>query len=123
MNTDEADLTFETALEGLERIVNDLERGDLDLSASLAGYERGVALLSRCQSLLDGVDRSVAMLTGVDADGTPITTPFDASATAAIASEPAKPAPKPSRTKKPKPFVPEAEGFGEGDGLDFDPPF
>ena len=82
MNADEPEIPFEEALDRLERIVDDLERGEIDLAASLASYERGVALLARCQALLDGVDRSVALLTGVEADGSPITAPFDASATA-----------------------------------------
>jgi exodeoxyribonuclease VII small subunit len=82
MTADDPEVPFEEALERLERIVDDLERGELDLTASLASYERGVALLARCQALLDGVDRSVALLTGVEEDGTPITMPFDASATA-----------------------------------------
>ena len=81
MRPDEPEIPFEEALDRLERIVDDLERGELDLAASLASYEKGVALLARCQALLDGVDRSVALLTGVEADGTPITSPFDASAT------------------------------------------
>ena len=81
MNADEPEtIPFEDALDRLERIVDDLERGELDLAASLASYEKGVALLARCQALLDGVDRSVALLTGVEADGAPITEPFDASA-------------------------------------------
>jgi exodeoxyribonuclease VII small subunit len=82
MSADDPEIPFEEALENLERIVDDLQRGELDLAASLASYEKGVALLARCQSLLDGVDRSVALLTGVEADGTPVTTPFDAAATA-----------------------------------------
>jgi exodeoxyribonuclease VII small subunit len=82
MSPDDPEIPFEEALENLERIVDDLQRGELDLAASLASYEKGVALLARCQSLLDGVDRSVALLTGVEADGTPVTTPFDAAATA-----------------------------------------
>src|ERR1700761_1360242 len=82
MSADEAEVPFEDALERLERIVSDLERGELDLAASLASYEKGVALLARCQALLDGVDRSVALLTGVEEDGTPITSPFDSTATA-----------------------------------------
>ncbi len=93
MSADEPEIPFEEALERLERIVDDLERGELDLAASLAGYEKGVALLARCQALLDGVDRSVALLTGVEADGTPITSPFDAPATADA------PAPRTSRSK------------------------
>jgi exodeoxyribonuclease VII small subunit len=119
MSTDEAEPTFEAALDGLERIVDELERGDLDLSASLAGYEKGVALLARCQALLDGVDRSVALLTGVEADGTPVVVPFDASATAVETSSP-KPPRSPVRkgaVPKPKPG-PEPEIDGE-----IDPPF
>jgi exodeoxyribonuclease VII small subunit len=93
MNADEPEVPFEEALERLERIVADLERGELDLAASVASYEKGVALLARCQALLDGVDRSVALLTGVDEDGTPITTPLDASATTDV------PAPRRGRLK------------------------
>jgi exodeoxyribonuclease VII small subunit len=73
-------LSFEEALRRLERVVSDLERGQLDLASSLASYEEGVALLGRCQALLDGVDRSVALLTGVEADGTPVVSAFDATA-------------------------------------------
>ena len=113
MSTTEDPPTFEAALVGLERIVDGLERGDLDLAAALADYQKGVALLARCQSLLDGVDRSVALLTGVEPDGTPITVAFDATATAPI--EPARPAPKASKPRKPK-------SVDLGD-LDFDPPF
>ena len=102
MNPDEPEVPFEEALERLERIVDDLERGELDLAASLASYEKGVALLARCQALLDGVDRSVALLTGVEEDGTPITMPFDGSAT---------PDAPPARPGRSKPFgaSPDAE--------------
>ncbi len=71
------EISFETALTQLERIVAELERGNLDLSASLGSYERGVGLLARCQTLLDKADQSVALLTGVDAEGNPVTTPFE----------------------------------------------
>ena len=86
MTADDPAPTFEAAIDQLERIVGLLERGDLDLAASLSSYEKGVALLARCQALLDGVDRSVALLTGVDDDGSPVTSPFDATATASSES-------------------------------------
>ena len=72
---------FESAVQELERIVEELERGRPDLGTALARYERGVKLLGHCQGLLDGAERSVALLTGVDEVGRPITSPFDASAT------------------------------------------
>ncbi len=77
------DIKFEAAVEELERIVSELERGRPDLSVALTRYERGVKLLGHCQGLLDSAERSVALLTGVDETGQPITAPFDASATAA----------------------------------------
>jgi len=116
MNANEQQITFEAAIDQLERIANELEAGDLDLSASLASYERGVALLARCQSLLDGVDRSVALLTGVEPDGTPITAAFDASAT--LTPEPVKPAAKATRSRKSQPVEPKPMVFDE-----IDPPF
>ena len=78
---DEAEIGFEAALEELEGIVEELERGRPDLGAALARYERGVRLLGHCQGLLDGAERSVALLTGVDEAGRPVTSPFDATAT------------------------------------------
>jgi exodeoxyribonuclease VII small subunit len=78
----EPDPNFEGALEELEAIVGDLERGEPELSTALAKYERGVRLLSRCYQRLDGAERSVALLSGVDEAGNPLTTPFDATATA-----------------------------------------
>jgi exodeoxyribonuclease VII small subunit len=75
-------ISFEDAVEELERIINELERGRPDLGVALSRYERGVKLLGNCQDLLDSAERSVALLTGVDAEGQPIKGPFDASATA-----------------------------------------
>jgi len=79
--SDDSKIGFEDAVDELERIVGELERGRPDLGKALAHYERGVRLLGHCQGLLDGAERSVALLTGVDEAGQPITAPFDASAT------------------------------------------
>lgn len=72
---------FEEALTRLERVVAALEGGALGLDEALARYEEGVRLLARCRALLAGAERRVALLAGVDADGNPVTAPFDASAT------------------------------------------
>ncbi len=79
----ETEQSFEEALSLLERIVENLERGEPELSSALAKYEKGVKLLTRCHSLLDQAEHSVALLTGVDNQGNPLTAPFDASATVA----------------------------------------
>lgn len=80
---EEPEPNFEDALARVERIVNDLERGEPSLSRALVKYEDGVKLLRHCYELLDRAERSVALLTGVDADGQPETAPFDAAATLA----------------------------------------
>jgi exodeoxyribonuclease VII small subunit len=86
-----ADLEFEDALHRLEQLVEELERGDPGLSEALAKYEEGVRLLARCQSVLERAERSIALLTGVDETGEPLTAPFDATATANDASAPSSP--------------------------------
>jgi exodeoxyribonuclease VII small subunit len=73
--------SFEQALSQLERIVASLERGEPELTSALAKYEKGVSLLTQCHRLLDQAEQSVAVLTGVDEEGNPLTAPFDATAT------------------------------------------
>jgi exodeoxyribonuclease VII small subunit len=70
--------TFEESLEELEKIVVELESGKLGLSEALARYEQGVTHLKSCQQLLERAERKIELLSGVDADGNPITQPFDA---------------------------------------------
>lgn len=72
-----SDLDFEQSLEKLEVIVHDLEDGQIPLSESLARYEQGVKLLRQCSSLLQRAERKIELLSGVDADGQPISQPLD----------------------------------------------
>ena len=55
---------FETALSQLEKLVSQMESGDLPLEQSLAAYERGVELSRVCQRLLDAADEQVKVLQG-----------------------------------------------------------
>src|SRR4051795_12523201 len=83
MNPEQSpDLAFEDALDQLERIVAALEQGTPELAAALASYEQAIRLLAHCHGLIDGAERTVALLTGVDDQGRPLTAPFDATATA-----------------------------------------
>jgi exodeoxyribonuclease VII small subunit len=86
---DDTEPNFEEALAQLERIVASLERGEPELTSALAKYEKGVQLLSVCHRLLEKAEHSVALLTGVDEQGQPITAPFDATATAVRDADPA----------------------------------
>jgi exodeoxyribonuclease VII small subunit len=49
---DPATLSFEDALAELEKIVAQLERGDVALADSIRIYKRGAALKARCESQL-----------------------------------------------------------------------
>ena len=58
-NQDVKAMTFEQALEALERIVDDLERGDVPLDQSIRIYERGEALKAHCDRLLKAAEDKV----------------------------------------------------------------
>ena len=49
---DVASMSFEQALAELEKIVQDLERGQLDLDAAITAYERGTQLKLHCEGKL-----------------------------------------------------------------------
>ena len=53
---------FEDALTELESLVQTMERGDLALEASLASYQRGVALLRYCQEKLGAAEDTIRIL-------------------------------------------------------------
>src|SRR6478752_1521068 len=74
---DECASSFEDSLMELEKIVAELEGGKLGLSDALARYEEGVKHLKGCQRLLEMAERKIELLSGVDADGNPITESFD----------------------------------------------
>lgn len=65
--------TFEQARARLEQIVGQLEDGQIGLADSLALYEEGVRLLKQCYGLLERAERKIELLTGVDAQGNPLT--------------------------------------------------
>jgi exodeoxyribonuclease VII small subunit len=68
---------FEDSLAELESVVEQLENGSLSLADALARYEQGVKHLSACQRMLERAERRIELLCGVDANGNPITRPFD----------------------------------------------
>lgn len=62
-------MSFEDALAALERIVEDLERGDVPLDKSIAIYERGEALKNHCDKLLRSAEDKIEKIR-VARDGT-----------------------------------------------------
>jgi len=76
-NDDIKALSFEQALEALERIVEDLERGDVPLDQSIRIYERGEALKAHCEKLLKAAEDKVEKIR-LSRDGKPAgTEPLD----------------------------------------------
>jgi len=73
---------FEEALQELQQIVADLEEGAIGLEESMQRFEQGVALLRVCYQALEQAEQKIEILTGLDADGNPVATAFDGSATA-----------------------------------------
>ena len=57
-----ADMKFETALAELETIVAGMEEGQLELDASIAAYQRGMALMRHCQQQLADAEQKIRIL-------------------------------------------------------------
>ena len=58
-----SEMTFEQAMSELERIVTQLERGDVPLEDSITLYERGAELKKRCEAKLKEAEQKVAAAT------------------------------------------------------------
>ena len=63
-----SEMTFEQAMSELERIVTELERGDVPLEDSIYLYEKGAELKKRCETKLKEAEQKVAAIT-LDEDG------------------------------------------------------
>ena len=65
-----AEMSFEQAMAELEKVLSQLERGDVALDESISLYERGAALKKRCAEKLKEAEEKVAAIT-LDSDGAP----------------------------------------------------
>ncbi len=70
---------FEEAVAELEKIVKRLEQGGNSLVEDLTDYGRAIKLIKQCHKRLSEAERTVRLLTGIDADGNPISVEFDQS--------------------------------------------
>ena len=69
-NDDIRAMSFEQALDQLEKIVDDLERGEVPLEQSIRIYERGEALKAHCARLLKAAEDKVEKIK-LSRDGKP----------------------------------------------------
>ena len=86
-----AEIKFEDALKKLEKIVSDLEDGEIPLDQSMEKYEEGIALSRMCMKKLEAAKKRVEILLKNE-DGSVELRPFDEK----MASD----EPAPSETKK-----------------------
>lgn len=54
---------IEKAMENLEKIVRELESGELSLDKSIEKFESGVGLYKNCRSLLEQAEKKIVKLT------------------------------------------------------------
>jgi exodeoxyribonuclease VII small subunit len=54
---------FEQALKRLEKIVDELESGELDLDQMIKKYKEGSQLITRCQVQLEKAEQQIKILT------------------------------------------------------------
>ena len=69
------EMTFEQKMARLEEIVAKLEKGDAQLSDSLALFEEGTRLAAACRTELDQAEQQVVKLMKGE-DGAPVETEF-----------------------------------------------
>jgi exodeoxyribonuclease VII small subunit len=89
--------TFETAIERLEAIVEQMEGDKLPLEQLLERYEEGSKLVKVCQEKLQAAEHRIELIAR-GASGKPQAVPFD----------PSTPAPAPSPAPQPKKPAPAA---------------
>ncbi len=67
--------TFEQAMKQLEKIVQDLESGDMPLEKAIKTFEEGIQLSKFCSKKLDETEKKITILMQ-DPDGGLSETPF-----------------------------------------------
>jgi len=69
-----AAVSFESSMDELEKVVKELEGGDLSLDRSLELFERGMSLSDACRKQLEEAETRVEIL--IRKDGKTIAEPF-----------------------------------------------
>ncbi|MDP3058161.1 MAG: exodeoxyribonuclease VII small subunit [bacterium] len=55
-------MKFEESLKELEKIITDLEKGELPLEQALEMYAKGVTLLANCEQTLKSAEQKIELL-------------------------------------------------------------
>lgn len=70
-------MTFEQAMDTLERIVAGIEGGEISLEESIAKYAEGTALIKQCRTILDAAEKKIQVLARDEAQGLAVTGELD----------------------------------------------
>ncbi len=59
-------IPFETSIQELETIVNQLEKGELSLEDSLKQFEKGITLVRSCQETLHQAEQRIEYISNLN---------------------------------------------------------
>lgn len=62
MSKKEENKSFEELMEKLENIVQELEKGDLNLDDSVAKFEEGMKISKECNKILENSEKRISIL-------------------------------------------------------------
>lgn len=60
--------SFEDRMENLEKIVTELEKGDLNLDDSVAKFEEGIKISKECNKILEEAEKKITILLNQDGE-------------------------------------------------------
>lgn len=55
-------MNFEENVEQLEKVVQELEKGDLNLDESIKKFEEGMSLSKKCNEILEEAEKKITVL-------------------------------------------------------------
>lgn len=60
--------SFEEQMEKLEKIVNEIEKGDLNLDEAVAKFEEGIKISKDCNQMLEDAEKKITILINEDGE-------------------------------------------------------
>lgn len=60
--------SFEENMENLEKIVSELEKGDLNLDDSVSKFEEGMKISKECNKILEDAEKRITVLLNKDGE-------------------------------------------------------
>ena len=60
--------SFEEQMESLEKIVSELQKGDLNLDDSVAKFEQGIKISKECNKILEEAEKKITILVNKDGE-------------------------------------------------------